>query len=104
MIAFRGIFLEKVLNDFDFPAAIIQLILYCVTLTRMAVVWNGRIGEEFSPDRGLRQGCSLSPYLLVLCMEKLGAQINQRVEFGDCVLCSSIGEDLQCHMPFSQMI
>lgn len=51
----------------------------------MAVLWNGRMKEEFKPSRGLRQGACrrwLSPYLFVLCIEKLSHLINLKVRNG----------------------
>lgn len=46
------------------------------------MLWNGEALEEFSPSRGIRQGDPLSPYLFVLCIEKLFQMINLEVEEG----------------------
>lgn len=48
-----------------------DLILHCISTSRMRVLWNGEALEEFHPSRGIRQGDPLSLYLFVLCIEKL---------------------------------
>ncbi|KAA3465138.1 Retrovirus-related Pol polyprotein LINE-1 [Gossypium australe] len=46
------------------------------------VLWNGVIIEFFKPIRGIRQGDPLSPYLFVLCMERLRHLVREAVERG----------------------
>ncbi|KAG6383424.1 hypothetical protein SASPL_156822 [Salvia splendens] len=68
-------FLFDTLNEAKLPAALLDVIMTCVSTSSMQVLWNGSLTEEFTPSRGLRQGCSLSPYLFVLCMERMKEKI-----------------------------
>lgn len=69
-------FLRNTLHDFDLPDRIINLIMSCVTSSSLSILWNGNKLDSFHPTRGLRQGDPMSPYLFVLCMEKLAMYIN----------------------------
>lgn len=68
-------FLESVLRTVGFEEGIVSIILGCLRNTQLSVLWNGNRLAPFSPQRGLRQGDPLSPYLFVLCMETLGQRI-----------------------------
>ena len=48
----------------------------------MQVSWNGELSEEFKPTREVRQGDLLSPYLFVLCMERISQLIVKEVHEG----------------------
>lgn len=45
----------------------------------LSLLWNGSKLCFFSPTRGLRQGDPISPYLFVLCTEKLACLITNKV-------------------------
>jgi hypothetical protein len=67
---------------FNFPPKVISFIMYGISSSSNTILWNESQTEAFSPARGLRQGGPLSPYLFVLCMERLGAMISKYVS--DC--------------------
>jgi len=76
-------FLNSCLIDFGFPDITIKLIMYCVTSSSFSILWNGNKLPTFKPSHGLRQGDPLSPYLFILCMEKLSIAINNAVIQGN---------------------
>nr|KYP54501.1 Transposon TX1 uncharacterized [Cajanus cajan] len=75
-------FLRRVLIDLGFPPHIISLIMHGVSSASLCLLWNGQKTGTITPRRGLRQGDPLSPYLFVLCMERLGLLITKEVEEG----------------------
>lgn len=78
----RWDFLQETLVYFGFPDSWVKLIMACVRSTSFAVLWNGEKTDSFEPQRGLRQGDPISPYLFVLCMERLGHLIMSEVQRG----------------------
>ncbi|KAH9673090.1 reverse transcriptase domain-containing protein [Citrus sinensis] len=51
-------------------------------LTSMQILWNGECTEDFVPSRGIRQGDPISPYIFVLCIERLSHRILRAVNTG----------------------
>ncbi|XP_057449118.1 uncharacterized protein LOC130740498 [Lotus japonicus] len=76
-------FLEETLVLYGFPSMIVRLIMSCVSSSHISIMWNGSRLPKFKPDRGLRQGDPLSPYLFVLCMERLSVLIHNLVDNGE---------------------
>lgn len=64
-------FIRETLCEMHFPQLMIEVIMECVTTPSMKVLWNGEPTTSFTPSRGIHQGDPLSPYLFVLCMERL---------------------------------
>jgi len=72
-------FLSACLHDFGFLDITIKLIMHCVTSSTFSILWNGNKMPPFMPTHRLRQDDPLSPYLFILCMEKLSIAINNSV-------------------------
>lgn len=51
----------------------------CLSSTSMQILSNGAKSESFRPTRGIRQGDPLSPYIFVLCVERLAQLIQVAV-------------------------
>ncbi|KAA3453866.1 reverse transcriptase [Gossypium australe] len=64
------------------PLFLRNVIMSAIYSSTMQVLWNGVPTQKFKPNRGIRQGCPLSPYLFVLYMEWLGHSIHSGVEAG----------------------
>lgn len=73
-------FIRDTLEQLKIAGHIIEVIMACISTTSMSVLWNGEEGPIFSPSRGIRQGDPLSPYIFVLCMERLSHLIKAECE------------------------
>lgn len=72
-------FIRETLAEIRFPQLLISVIMECLTTSSMKVLWNGEPTESFQPSRGVRQADPLSPYLFVLCMERLNQVIEEAI-------------------------
>jgi len=72
----RWPFIRETLLDLKLSITLVEVIMNCLNCSSFSMLWNGEKTEAFTPSRGVRQGEPLSPYLLVLCMERL----NQIIE------------------------
>ena len=72
-------FIRETLLGFKFPVKLVNIIMKVIASPSISVLWNGEITSEFFPSRGIRQGDPLSPYIFVLCMERLSQLIQEKI-------------------------
>lgn len=73
-------FLHDTLLSIGLSQWFVDIIMACVSTSDMRVLWNGEMTNSFNYSRGVRQGDHLSPYLFVICMERLSKLISVEVE------------------------
>ncbi|XP_009119170.2 uncharacterized protein LOC103844146 [Brassica rapa] len=86
-------FIETVLRVMGYPALFVTWIMRCVDTAAFSVSVNGDLEGFFSSSRGIRQGCSLSPYLFVIVSNVLSKLLNSAVlnrRIGYHPLCESL--------------
>lgn len=75
-------FIRDTLKEAGFNDDWIRNIMACITTTRLGILWNGEQLDWIVPSRGIRQGDALSPYIFVLCIERLCHKIREAVNQG----------------------
>lgn len=69
-------FLEKMMRKLGFNEQWINRIMLCVRSVSYKIKVNGDCTDTILPQRGLRQGDPLSPYLFLICAEGFSALLN----------------------------
>ena len=70
-------FIQETLVFFQLPPNLITLIMNMISSTRFHILWNGMPLPEVVPSWGVRQGDTLSPYLFILCLERLSLKLEE---------------------------
>jgi hypothetical protein len=69
-------------SNMGFDSKWIRLIMMCVSTVQYSVLVNGQPCGVIKPERGLRQGDPISPYLFLICAEGLSALLSKATTDG----------------------
>eukprot|EP00253_Pinus_taeda_P035296 PITA_35296 len=69
------LYIKMILIHIGFPLALINWIMACITSPTFSILINGSASHFFHSEKGLRQGCPLSPLLFLLVIEALSRLI-----------------------------
>ncbi|CAM8897570.1 unnamed protein product [Rhodiola kirilowii] len=75
-------YLDQIQQRMGFGIKWRKWISECISTHRLAVLINGSPSEEFSMERGLRQGDPLSPFLFLIAAEGLSRLLLKAKEVG----------------------
>jgi hypothetical protein len=73
-------FISTALHRIGFTGHFINLIQACISTSSLAILVNDEPTAYFHPQRGLRQGCPLSPYLFVLAINELSLRLQEALQ------------------------
>lgn len=73
-------FLEITMRKMGFDTKLIRWIMTCVMTVTYSVMINGAPEGLIVPQRGLRQGDPLSPYIFILCVDVLSHLMHKAME------------------------
>ena len=74
------LFLEKMLVTLGFHEQWVNTIMKCVTTVTYKIKVNGKLTDVIVPERGLRQGDPISPYMFLLCAEAFSCLLHAAEE------------------------
>lgn len=75
-------FLFSMARNFGFDEKWLCWIKECLSSSRISVLVNGSPTDEFSPQKGLRQGDPLSPFLFNIVVEGLNVLLSKVKQLG----------------------
>lgn len=77
MIGWSGVFLRDMMLKLGFADGWVQLVMNCVITVKYRIHVNRCLTDEFVPERVLRQGDPISPYLFLLCAKGFSSLLQQ---------------------------
>lgn len=80
-------FIRCILGKLGFPSLLVNFIMRSVTSVSYKLTHSEGDFQMFQPQRGLRQGDPVSPYLFLICAEGLSALIRDRISVGSLHGC-----------------
>jgi hypothetical protein len=72
-------FIFMALQKQGFSEHFINLVKACISNSRFSVIINGNHHGKFKGQRGIRQGCPLSPYLFVTAINELAVELQEEL-------------------------
>jgi hypothetical protein len=73
-------FITAALHRMGFNSHFINLIHACISTSSLAILVNDQPTAYFHPQRGLRHGCPLSPYLFVVAINELSIRLQEALQ------------------------
>lgn len=73
-------FIEHILQLLNFPNKFTSFLLFCLKNVTYTPILNGKKCPPFNPERGIKQGDPISPYIFILGMEYLSKLIKDQIQ------------------------
>lgn len=75
-------YIQGLLPMYGIPDQMVTWMMACITSATFTVILNGAGDGFFAPECGLRQGCSLSPYIFIMGMDLLSRALQHKSDTG----------------------